>query len=153
MFFVCLHAFHSTNEWPIVVLKRPFSIRKFWGSPSRCKKVTKDFKLWFIKHIWDFDRGKTFQCELCFDVQHQVCTAKRPKNWRGGTIGLASYGRRKANLIVIQKQWVYTFLNLYSCQFLKKKWIFLLHDSPPNGFVFRFKILPRRHDKLEKGVI
>ena len=35
----------------------------------------------------------------------------------------------------------------------EKKRIFLLHDSPPNGFVFRFKILPRRHDKLEKGVI
>ena len=35
----------------------------------------------------------------------------------------------------------------------EKKKKFLLHDSPPNGFVFRFKILPRRHDKLEKGVL
>ena len=37
--------------------------------------------------------------------------------------------------------------------FSKKNEIFLLHDSPPSVFVFRFKILPRRHEKLEKGVI
>ena len=35
----------------------------------------------------------------------------------------------------------------------EKKGIFLLHDFRPTGFVFRFKILPRRHDKLEREVI
>ena len=35
----------------------------------------------------------------------------------------------------------------------EKNEIFLLHDFPPTPNVFRFKILPRRHEKLEKGVI
>ena len=45
------------------------------------------------------------------------------------------------------------FFSQYVRTIMVTKYRFLLHDFPPNGFVFRFKILPRRHDKLEKGVI
>ena len=34
---------------------------------------------------------------------------------------------------------------------IKKK--ILRPDFPPTNLLFRFKILPRRHEKLDKGVI